>query len=172
MHPPPFRLEHRLSDWPDCRQELNCCRGLAVLPVRMLIRDRGDRTFAEILPRLRCSTCGRPPAQVNLCAEASRAQQGCLSRLGHRTWGHHTISSKSYARPIGNCGLTFRKRGYAKGAALDGESREFAFQNSLSKPVSKASPVRGTTADDRHHSPPAGRPTGRSEAVSSTNSPR
>jgi hypothetical protein len=68
MHPPPFRLTQRLSEWPDCRLELNCCRGAIVLPVRLLAQDRGDQTFAAIVARLRCSKCGRPPAPVYLCA--------------------------------------------------------------------------------------------------------
>jgi len=68
MHPPPFRLAHRLSDWPDCRLELHCCQGATIFPLRLLAADRGDRTFAEILPRLRCKHCKRPPAPVYLCA--------------------------------------------------------------------------------------------------------
>jgi hypothetical protein len=66
--PPPFRLEHRLSAWPDCRLELKCCRGATILPVRLLAQDYGDRTFAELLRRLRCAKCKRPPAPVYLCA--------------------------------------------------------------------------------------------------------
>jgi hypothetical protein len=38
------------------------------LPLRLLAMKRGDRTFAEILPRLRCKRCNRPPAPVYLCA--------------------------------------------------------------------------------------------------------
>ena len=68
MHPPPFRLGQRLSDWPDCRLELNCCRGQSVLPVRMMLRDHGDRTFAAVLAKLRCQKCRKPPAPVYLCA--------------------------------------------------------------------------------------------------------
>jgi hypothetical protein len=68
MHPPPFRLGQRLSDWPDCRLELNCCRGQSVLPVRMMLRDHGDRTFAAVLAKLRCQKCHNPPAPVYLCA--------------------------------------------------------------------------------------------------------
>ena len=63
MHPPPFRLGQRLSDWPDCCLELHCCRGQPVFPVRLLIRDHGDRTFAEVLTKLRCKQCRKPPAR-------------------------------------------------------------------------------------------------------------
>jgi hypothetical protein len=68
MHPSPFHMGHRLSDWPDCRLELHCCRGATIYPVRLLAKDRGDRTFAEILPRLRCRRCKGTPAPVYLCA--------------------------------------------------------------------------------------------------------
>src|ERR1700722_2730019 len=63
-----FRRQQRLSDWPDCRLELHCCRGQSVFPVRLLMRDHGDRTFAEVLAELRCRQCRKPPAPVYLCA--------------------------------------------------------------------------------------------------------
>jgi hypothetical protein len=68
VHPPPFRRTQRLSDWPDCRLELHCRRGQSVYPVRLLMRDHGDRTFAEVLAKLRCKQCRKPPAPVYLCA--------------------------------------------------------------------------------------------------------
>jgi hypothetical protein len=68
MHPPAFRLAHQLSDWLDCSLELHCCQGTTILPLRLLAMKRGDKTFAEILPRLRCKRCNRPPAPVYLCA--------------------------------------------------------------------------------------------------------
>jgi hypothetical protein len=68
MHPPPFLLAHRLSDWPECKLELHCCRGATALPVRLLVQQRGDVSFGELLPRLRCKECKRPPAPVYLCA--------------------------------------------------------------------------------------------------------
>jgi hypothetical protein len=48
--------------------ELHCCRGQSVFPVRLLIRDYGDRTFAAVLAKLRCQKCRKPPAPVYLCA--------------------------------------------------------------------------------------------------------
>jgi hypothetical protein len=39
---PPFRLERHLSDWPDCRLELHCCRGTTSLPLRLLSKKHGD----------------------------------------------------------------------------------------------------------------------------------
>jgi len=68
MHPPPFRIDHHLSDWPACRLELTCCAGQTVVPLRVLTSHYGDPTFAEILRRLRCRRCRRPPAPVYLCA--------------------------------------------------------------------------------------------------------
>jgi hypothetical protein len=79
MHPPPFHRGQRLLDWPDCRLELNCCRGQSVLPVRMLLRDYGDRTFAEVLAKLRCRTCRKPPAPVYLCAGHREFTMGALA---------------------------------------------------------------------------------------------
>jgi hypothetical protein len=68
MHPPAFRASHHLSDWSECRLELNCCRGQVIIPVRLLIRQHGDPTFATILARLRCQPCKGAPAPVFLCA--------------------------------------------------------------------------------------------------------
>jgi hypothetical protein len=66
VHPPPFRRQQRLSDWSDCRLELHCCRGQSVIPVRLLIRDHGDRTFIEVLAKLRCRQCRKPPGAIEL----------------------------------------------------------------------------------------------------------
>jgi hypothetical protein len=68
MHPPAFRASHHLSDWPDCRLELNCCRGQVIIPVQLLMRQQGDMTFAAILARLRCQRCKGAPIPVYLCA--------------------------------------------------------------------------------------------------------
>jgi hypothetical protein len=64
----PVGMHPALIDWPACRLELNCCRGQSVLPVRLLLRDHGDRTFGQVLSRLRCQKCRKPPAPVYLCA--------------------------------------------------------------------------------------------------------
>jgi hypothetical protein len=68
MHPPQFAIHHKLSDWPDCQLELQCCKGTTIVPVRMLANSHADRTFAEVLSRLRCQKCGKSPAPVYLCA--------------------------------------------------------------------------------------------------------
>jgi len=39
-----------------------------VLPGRLLLRDYGDRTFGQVLAKLRCQKCRKRPAPVFLCA--------------------------------------------------------------------------------------------------------
>jgi hypothetical protein len=69
MHPPLFRVQHHLSDWPDCVIELHCCGGSVGLPVSLLTQRRGDITFETLLKRLRCKRCGKSkPAPVYLVA--------------------------------------------------------------------------------------------------------
>ena len=69
MHPPPFRLDHpQLSNWPGCSLELHCCKGIVLYPIRVLLAQRGDRSFAAVLSSLRCRRCGQRPAPVYLCA--------------------------------------------------------------------------------------------------------
>jgi hypothetical protein len=71
MHPPLFRKQQRLSDWPECTVEMHClhCRGGSVAyPVRLLMQRQGDMTFENLLRRLRCKRCGGAPAPVYLVA--------------------------------------------------------------------------------------------------------
>lgn len=71
MHPPPFRLDHRLSDWPDCILEMRCepCASRSSsFPVKLLIARHGDGTFVQVLRRPRCGVCKRRPGPVYLCA--------------------------------------------------------------------------------------------------------
>jgi len=79
VHPPDFSIHHRLSDWPDCRIEASCpgCAGrIVVLPVRLLLQERGDRPFKDLTRGLRCSACGGKPAPVYLVAGLTR--QACM----------------------------------------------------------------------------------------------
>ena len=79
MHPPAFRLDHRLSDWPECHLELRCtpCGGRSTAPaVKFLARQLGNPTFAALLARLRCHHCGAKPAPVHLCASYQRTFSG------------------------------------------------------------------------------------------------
>jgi len=76
MHPPPFLLSHRLLEWPDCRLELQCCKGTVLVPVRLLATQFRDATFGQVLPRLRCDRCGKKPAEIYLCAGHRRHQGG------------------------------------------------------------------------------------------------
>jgi hypothetical protein len=79
--PAPFRLDQRLLDWPDCRLELQCCKGTVLAPVRLLATQHGNVTFGHLLSRLRCGRCRRKPRAVYLCAGPRRA----AARLGDRT---------------------------------------------------------------------------------------
>ena len=72
MHPPSFRPTHRLSDWPDCTLETNCCKGAVMYPVKLLLKERGDMTFDALLARMKCRSCGSKPAPVYLCASHHR----------------------------------------------------------------------------------------------------
>ncbi len=77
MHPPPFRLDHRLSNWPACCLEVRCpCSPrVTVLPVRLLLDRHGDGRFAAVLARLTCSACKGRPAPVYLVAGYHRTFQ-------------------------------------------------------------------------------------------------
>jgi hypothetical protein len=68
MHPPPFLMSYRLSDSPDCRLEMHCCKGISVYPVKLLIQKRGNLEFRLVVDRLKCPACGKKPAPVYLCA--------------------------------------------------------------------------------------------------------
>lgn len=68
MHPPRFLPTHRLSDWPECKLDIICCKGVVSLPVKLMIQRHGDRTFEDALRRLRCGRCRGWPKRVYLCA--------------------------------------------------------------------------------------------------------
>ena len=70
MHPPQWNQNHRLLDWPDCTLDLACAScGCSSQPSCKLLAGRhGNRTFAEVLPRLKCAKCRRPPVEVYLVA--------------------------------------------------------------------------------------------------------
>jgi hypothetical protein len=76
MHPPAFCLDHRLSDWPGCVLELQCCKGVTLMPVRLLLSRHGDRTFKTLIRQLRCDRCGKSPAPIYLCASHFRGAKG------------------------------------------------------------------------------------------------
>lgn len=96
MHPPPFRTDHRLSDWPACRLELNCCRGQTIVPLRLLATQYGDPTFAEILRRLRCSRCRGSPAPVYLCAGPRQHNHGAPA-----DWAIELVQPLARKAPLG-----------------------------------------------------------------------
>lgn len=67
MHPPPWNPNHRLLDWPDCSLDLACSCGSSVMyPCKLLASRHGNRTFAEVLPRLKCKRCHIVPPEIFL----------------------------------------------------------------------------------------------------------
>ena len=77
LHPPAFLLTQRLLDWPQCRIEMNCgsCGSTVLVPTKLLAERHGNRTFAEVLGRVKCGRCKTPPESVYLCA-GHRTQHG------------------------------------------------------------------------------------------------
>jgi len=77
MHPPRFRIQHSLPEWPACVVELHCCGGSVGLPVRLLMQRKGDITFETLLKRLRCKRCGKSkPAPVLVAGHHRTARYG------------------------------------------------------------------------------------------------
>ena len=73
-----FSPTHLLSDWPGCVLEVRCpCSPrVVVMPVRLLLLERGDRRFSQVTAALRCSTCRGKPSPVFLIAGHSRSFTG------------------------------------------------------------------------------------------------
>jgi hypothetical protein len=66
---PTFSYRHRLSVWRDYRLKMHCCRceqRSTSIEVAGLIRWHGDKTFAEIVRRLRCMFCRQRPTFLSL----------------------------------------------------------------------------------------------------------
>ena len=78
MHPPAFRIQQLLSDWPDCYLEMICpsCERKAIYPVSLMRQQHGDHSFEALLRRLRCKACRVTPAPVYLCASHHRVPCG------------------------------------------------------------------------------------------------
>lgn len=75
MAPAKFSHNHRLSVWRDYRLQMHCCRceqRSTHIDVAGLIRWHGDKTFAEILPRLRCMFCKQRTTFLSLVAVTQR----------------------------------------------------------------------------------------------------
>ena len=68
-HPPRFWPEQRMLDWPECRIELRCGCGVVTLyPTKLLAARHGNRSFGEVLGRVRCKECKGRPVAAWLCA--------------------------------------------------------------------------------------------------------
>ena len=92
MHPPPFRLE------------LNCCRDQSVRPVRLTLRDHGDRTFAAV-PEM-----PEPPPQ-SICALATVSSRWALRRIGRSSWCRCLTSLARTRIPIPPAGRLADEKG-------------------------------------------------------------
>ena len=70
LHPPAFLPSQRLLDWPQCRLEMRCgsCGSTVLFPTKLLAERHGNKTFGEVLGRVKCGRCGKPPESVYLCA--------------------------------------------------------------------------------------------------------
>jgi hypothetical protein len=56
---------------------VHCCKGVVVMPIKLLAGQCGNRTFGEVLKQLRCGKCRRKaPAPVYLCASHNRGFMG------------------------------------------------------------------------------------------------
>jgi hypothetical protein len=76
MHPPKFLRTHLLSQWPECSLEIGCRRcetRTMTIAVKGLMRWYGNRSFADILDRLRCKYRRRRATTVRL--HAARADE-------------------------------------------------------------------------------------------------
>lgn len=69
-HPPHWNQNDRLLEWPECILDLSCasCRSSCGYPCKLLAQRHGNRTFVDVVPRLRCKQCGKPPHEVYLVA--------------------------------------------------------------------------------------------------------
>jgi hypothetical protein len=75
MPPAKFSRHHRLSVWRDYRLHMHCCRceqRSTHIEVAGLIRWHGDKTFTELLPRLRCMFCKQRPTFLSLAPNIVR----------------------------------------------------------------------------------------------------
>jgi hypothetical protein len=75
MPPAKFSHNHRLSVWRDYRLHMHCCRceqRSTHIEVAGLIRWHGDKTFTELLPRLRCMFCKQRPTFLSLAPNVVR----------------------------------------------------------------------------------------------------
>ena len=73
-----------------------CCRcGVSSsLPIKLLLREKGDCRFGDVLPRLRCKMCGRGGAPVYLVAGHVRTFRGG----GPSDWAIEIVADPNWKR--------------------------------------------------------------------------
>lgn len=75
--PDPFRPGDALSDWLGCTLEVTCrCGWSATRSIRAILEQRGDQTFATLIPGLRCGGCAARLGPVYLVAGLHRSCVG------------------------------------------------------------------------------------------------
>jgi hypothetical protein len=83
--PPRSALQAPLWAIDDTWLEVQCCSGTTFLPLRLLARQHGaERLLGDIVVRLRCKQCGRPPASVALTEDAHGGAPGHGAAPGWR----------------------------------------------------------------------------------------
>lgn len=103
MHPPPFSMDQKLSDWPDRHLEIRCSCGRSSHPAtKLLIREIGDRPFKLFLSRLQCKECKHSAAPVYLVAGRSRTQCGGETP----GWAVELIPPQQASRKLYDCEVT------------------------------------------------------------------
>ena len=71
--PPAWNQNQRLLEWPECTLDLSCTCGFSSgYPCKLLAARHGNRTFADLLPRLKCRVCRSAPAEIFLVAGHQR----------------------------------------------------------------------------------------------------
>jgi len=64
--------------------ETRCCRMVAI-PLRLVASSgHGSRTLADVVVRLRCTACGKPPVSVELVEDEAR--YGAAAYGGRPLW--------------------------------------------------------------------------------------
>ena len=58
-----------MLDWPECRIELRCgCGAVLLYPTKLIAARHGNRSFREVLGRVRCRRCKGHVVGAWLCA--------------------------------------------------------------------------------------------------------
>jgi len=76
MPAPPFLLELPLARIGPAWLSLTCCKGTAYVPLRLLSGQYPRARLGDVLPRLRCKACRKPPAGLALIDNPAGEAEG------------------------------------------------------------------------------------------------